>query len=359
MTRASLSSWKRPRAGLLVLCVSCTLALTTLLAGCGASTGGSDQTGGKNTGTATATSSGSSGGNASPTATTHTGGGSSPTATPTSGGSFAPPFFFTVKATASNSSGDYTIIDNVVSNGDPNLALFATANWNPGGSGGVYDNHALGVYYIGAPTNKWAIYHDDKTPYILNASYNVWVRETTQPGTFIWKATASNSSGDYTILDNAATNGNPDAIILLTHNWNPGGGSGIYDSHALGVFYIKSPTNKWAIYHQDLTAIPSNASYNVYATTADGTTRFVQHACAATCAYDYITINSPASNSKPDAIVFTTANWNPGGIGGVYDNHHLGVFYASSAHQWAVFHQDKAAYIANTSFNVMIPQTGE
>lgn len=349
MAHLSLSSWKRPRTGLLILCLSLTLAL----AACGSSTTGSDQTGGS----ATAT----SGNGSTPTITTTSGGGS-PTATPSGSGTpdaVAPPFFFTVRATASNSASDYTVIDNVVSNNDPNLALFVTANWNPNGSGGVYDNHALGVYYIAGSTNKWAIYHEDLSAYTPNASYNVWVRETTQPGTFIWRANASNSAGDYTVIDNAATNGSPDAIILVTHNWNPGGVGNIYENHALGVYYIGSPTNKWAIYHQDTTAYTPNASYNVYATATNGSTKFVQHACAASCSGDFVTIGSSASNGKPGAIVFTTANWNPGGSGGVYDNHNLGVFYATGYHQWAIYHQDTATYIANSSFNVMIPQPGE
>lgn len=179
------------------------------------------------------------------------------------------------------------------------------------------------------------------------------------PFFFTVRATASNSVGDYTIIDNVVSNGDPNLALFVTANWNPNGSGGVYDDHALGVYYIGSPTNKWAIYHQDTTPYTPNASYNVYATNADGTSRFVQHACAAACVGDFITVNSSASNGKPGAIVFTTANWNPGGLGGVYDNHHLGVFYANNYHQWAIYHQDKAAYIANSSFNVVIPQPGE
>ncbi|HEX5442119.1 MAG TPA: hypothetical protein VFW76_14620 [Ktedonobacterales bacterium] len=351
MTHFILSSWKRPGTRPLILC----LALMLALAACGSSTtpGSGDLAGGAN---ATATSGSGSG---SSTATASTGG--SPTATPSGSGTpdaSAPPFFFTVRATASNSAGDYTIIDNVATNGDPNLALFVTANYNPNGAGGVYDNHPLGVFYISG-SHKWAIYHDDKTPYIPNASYNVWARETSQPGTFIWRATASNSGGDYTIIDNPATNGNPNAVILVTHNWNPGGVAGVYENHRLGVYYIGGSTNKWAIYHQDKSAYTPNANYNVYATVSDGATRFVARACSAPCTYDYTTFNSSVANAKPGAIVFVTANWNPGGTGGVYDDHNLGVFYSSGYLRWAVFHQDTAAYIANSSFNIVIPQPGE
>jgi len=145
----------------------------------------------------------------------------------------------------------------------------------------------------------------------------------------------------------------------VTHNWNPGGVTGVYENHRLGVYYIGGTVNKWAIYHQDTTPYTLNANYNVYATVADGTTRFVAHACSAPCSYDYITFNSSASNAKPGAFVFVTANWNPGGTGGVYDDHNLGVFYSSGYLRWAVYHQDTAAYIANSSFNVVIPQPGE
>lgn len=349
MTHIFQSSWKQSRAAFLILSLALMLLMLSLAA-CGSSTtpGSGDLTGGANP---TATSGGS------PTATTTTGG--SPTATPSGSGTpdaSAPPFFFTVHATASNSLGDYTLIDNVVTNNDPNLVLFVTANYNPNGVGGVYDNHPLGVFYISGTTNKWAIYHDDKTTYTLNASYNVWARETSQPGTFIWRASAANSAGDYTIIDNPATNGNPNAVILVTHNWNPGGVAGVYENHRLGVFYIG---NKWAIYHQDTTPYTLNANYNVYATVADGATRFVAHTCSAPCTYDYTTFSSSASNNKPSAIVFVTANWNPGGSGGIYDDHNIGVFYSSGYLRWAVFHQDASAYIANSSFNVVIPQTGE
>src|SRR6185312_2501927 len=86
MTHFFLSSWKRPRTGLLILC----LALMLALAACGSTTtpGSGDLTGGANP---TAT----SGSGSSPTATTSTGG--SPTATPAGSGTpdaSAPPFFF-------------------------------------------------------------------------------------------------------------------------------------------------------------------------------------------------------------------------------------------------------------------------
>ena len=75
-------------------------------------------------------------------------------------------------------------------------------------------------------------------------------------------AVAGNISANYTTIDNALCNGNPNAILLITANWNPPGGSGIYNTNALGVFY-NNP--KWAIFNQNsLVAFPVNSAYNVF-----------------------------------------------------------------------------------------------
>ena len=55
----------------------------------------------------------------------------------------------------------------------------------------------------------------------------------------------------YTMIDNALTNDNPNAIVVVTPNYNPGGVGGTYDNHPIGVWYDGS---KWAIFNQDITA---------------------------------------------------------------------------------------------------------
>lgn len=70
-----------------------------------------------------------------------------------------------------------------------------------------------------------------------------------------------NSYGNYTYLDNGPTNGEPDAKLSVTHNWNPGGGSGVYNDHPIGtVYYAK--VEKWALKNQDGAPMPSGAAFN-------------------------------------------------------------------------------------------------
>ena len=223
-----------------------------------------------------------------------------------------PPSYFTVTATSSNSTSDYTVVDNVLTNSSPGLLLFVTPNWNPGGSGGVYDNHPLGVFYISSQ-NKWAIFHQDLAAYTPNASYNVYVGS---PGAteFVTKAPSSSSSFDFFEIDNVTANSNPNALVFVTPNWNPNGATGIYDNHVIGVFY--RPDGHWAIFHQDETPYTLNAAYNVMILTSDGVNHFVQHACAADCGGDWIGIGSAASNGRSNAVVIVTANWNPGAAAG-------------------------------------------
>jgi hypothetical protein len=65
-----------------------------------------------------------------------------------------------------------------------------------------------------------------------------------------------------TVIDHPLTNGDPNAILIVTHNFTPGGGSGLSDSHAVGVQYL-STSSKWAIYHLDLTAMFEGTAFNV------------------------------------------------------------------------------------------------
>jgi hypothetical protein len=79
---------------------------------------------------------------------------------------------------------------------------------------------------------------------------------------FIHHATPENTSANSTYLDTPLTDGNPNAVLMVTHNWNPGGGSGKYNDHPIGVWYYPD-RGKWAIFNQDRAAMPVGADFNV------------------------------------------------------------------------------------------------
>ena len=65
------------------------------------------------------------------------------------------------------------------------MILFSQ-NWNPGGTGGVYNGHHTGVWYVS--NGRWAIYNEDRAPMPPSAAFNVLV---TKSG-FIHQATPRN-----------------------------------------------------------------------------------------------------------------------------------------------------------------------
>jgi hypothetical protein len=64
---------------------------------------------------------------------------------------------------------------------------------------------------------------------------------------------------NYSVIDNPLTNGKPNALLFVTQNWEP---NDVYNAHEVGVFYVTGMA-KWAIFNEDLAAIPEGSTYNV------------------------------------------------------------------------------------------------
>ncbi len=85
---------------------------------------------------------------------------------------------------------------------------------------------------------------------------------------FIHLATSESISENSTYLENRLINANPEAILFVTQNWNPGGEGGTYNEHPIGVWY-DSDAQRWAIFNQDRAAIPEGAAFNVLVAVRD------------------------------------------------------------------------------------------
>jgi hypothetical protein len=125
---------------------------------------------------------------------------------------------------------------------------------------GQYNDHAIGVWYISS-TQRWAVFNQDKASMPAGADFSVMVPSI---GTtvFVHAATDANVTSNWTEIDHPKTNGNPYAIVLVTQNWNPGGGGGTYNDHAIGVWY-NGRTERWAVFNQDRESMPVGADFNV------------------------------------------------------------------------------------------------
>jgi hypothetical protein len=79
---------------------------------------------------------------------------------------------------------------------------------------------------------------------------------------FVHRATPDNITANSTYLDEDLINDNPNAIVYVTPNWNPGGEGDTYNDHAIGVWF-DDKRQRWAIFNQDREPMPEGAAFNV------------------------------------------------------------------------------------------------
>ena len=164
---------------------------------------------------------------------------------------------FVHRATQENSKGDYTYLDAPDLNGDPDAVVLAKPTAARGGGEG-YD-HNVGVWFEPG-ARKWAIFNQDRAPAPEGATFQVVIPAGSER--FVHHATPENASEDGTYLDDPLVNGESDAALTVTQNWNPGGGNGVYNDHTVGVRYDDG-RERWEVYNEDGSELPEGASFNV------------------------------------------------------------------------------------------------
>jgi len=162
-------------------------------------------------------------------------------------------------ATDANSRGDYTYLAHPRIDGDPDAVIFAQPSPSRGGQAGAAYGHNIGVWY--EPTKeRWAVFNQDLTAVPAGTAFEVVVPPADRG--FVHRAALQNTVGNATYLDNPLTNGEPDAEVSVTQNWNPGGGNGVYNDHPVGVQYDED-VQKWLVYNEDDSRMPEGAAFNV------------------------------------------------------------------------------------------------
>lgn len=174
---------------------------------------------------------------------------------------------FVHRATSSNTVRNYTYLDNEFTNGKPDVAVFVTALYMTGPLGGeIYNDHALGVWYD-TRARKWAIFNQDRVNLPLGAHFNVEILSPENYPSFsehviYHVATSSNTGKNYTYFSILNGDNTPEMGLIVTQNYNPRGTGGMYNNHAVGLFY-KADIGRWAIYNEDRSPMPIGAGFNV------------------------------------------------------------------------------------------------
>ena len=176
-------------------------------------------------------------------------------------------------------------------------------------------------------------------------------KDTAEGASFVHRATDRNSRGDYTYLSDPAIDGEPGAVVLATASADRGGAGSASYGHNIGVWY-EPGAQRWAIFNQDLAAVPAGAAFRVALPPASES--FVHRAADGNSRGERTYLDDPLTNGRPGAVVSVTQNWNPGGGPGVYNDHPVGVFYDEDVQKWAIENRDGARMPDGAAFNVAV-----
>jgi len=166
--------------------------------------------------------------------------------------------YFQVTATTSNSSGDSMYINNAIINNTPNAKVWVTQDWT-----GTYDPHEIGVWYDSS-RQQWAVFNEDGTAIPAGSTFElVLVNFSDNFYAYTQTATAANSSGYITFINDPALNNNPNLFPRVTQVWDAQGSCGcVFNNHPIGVWY-DAAAGEWTIYNVDIATIPVGAAFFV------------------------------------------------------------------------------------------------
>ncbi len=251
----------------------------------------------------------------------------------------------------SPASGNFTLINNGATNGQPDAILFVTPNAKPNGvCGCVSETLPVGVFYD-ASASQWAIFYEQSGVSVqAGVSFNVLVVPSASSTAFTVTSGSSNTSGDSTAINSSATNGQPTAILQVTQNGNPGGGGVVYHNEVPGVWYNGS---QWAVFNESGDAMPNGVSYNVLvgATSSAGGKAKTLISKKSLDFGNAVMFNNPVTNGDSNAFVLDTPNWNPNGVGGKVDKSQTNVLYGGA--NMVVENADNAPMTAHQAFNLL------
>jgi hypothetical protein len=203
-----------------------------------------------------------------------------------------------------------------------------------------------------APTFAFGPTYDADGELRLVGNVDIGAFESNGDYAIVHASTTANVDGDTTYLDSLAGLLSTSERLLVTP-WS--GDDTIETAANIGVYETTFSPSNWALYREDLGTLAAGRRFSVLAP-LNGRTNYIHTTTVANDIEEYTTLDAPELNGKPDALVFVTHNWNPGGVGGTYFDHAVGVYYQSG--RWYVRNQDLATMPAGVDFNIVIASLG-
>lgn len=241
-------------------------------------------------------------------------------------------------ASAPDTAGNVTVIDDPATNGNAGALLFPTRKSIYGLAG---PDHNFGIWYS-ASVPQWTIYYEDFGLTVdPGTTWNVFV-PAAGDGAFAHIATAGNITGSSTTIDNPMTNGFADQIVLVRHDWTR---DATYLDHPVGVFYSGSGSSgRWNVGTLDQAPMPIGMGFDVYAQPPSPNAFRID----APTGSQGVQIDHPLINGVACAQVHVTRVYDPTLPAQTVD---YDVEYFSDG-KWNIVSQEQ--FVGGTAFNVVI-----
>ncbi|MFT5129786.1 MAG: hypothetical protein ACI8W8_003415, partial [Rhodothermales bacterium] len=136
-----------------------------------------------------------------------------------------------------------------VADSDPDALYQVTQHWD-----GVYNPRAVGLQVTGT---GHAVFNQDDSPLLAGLKFNL-----AKGGSLVHHAALHNTNVNVSFIDHPAINGNPDALMLVSLNANPGGGGPLPNNSPLALEFDNSLT-LWRIVNLTGGAILPGTSFNL------------------------------------------------------------------------------------------------
>jgi hypothetical protein len=260
---------------------------------------------------------------------------------------------FSLRPRADAPLGSFFIIANVLIDGvnitNANARLFTTVN---AGSNAepplITDQSPTGVWYVNTPGDQnWRIFN--QLPPVVTmptgVEFNLFV-PSVGIGTFVHTANAANTSAHVTTINDSALNNRPKQIVLATANFNPDGGSGIYNPHTISVGYFGST---WFLLNNDFGNMPAGASFNIYSQDASPNA-YVHTASIAN------RFGSPSASALDHPLLngIRCAQVNVTPISGGQGDTTFDVYFNAGNQRWTIFNHNGVVMPSGAQFSIVI-----
>lgn len=166
---------------------------------------------------------------------------------------------------------------------------------------------------------------------------------------FLHTSTLASVVDAYSRISHPELDSKPGAIAFVVHNWNPGGGPGVYHDHRLGLDYAAP---NWFVGNQDDAAMASGRSFNIVVAPVGSPNAFVREVGA-----------SPRAELRLEHALLddnACATLQVGRSGSTLNDTAFSIEYrpggAGAPGHWFIVAEGAGtpAFPANTAFNVMV-----